>query len=333
MTLPVPISTAVSKRESLLPGSSQLGTQLELAKLLFESGTLPTHIKSPAAAFAIVQKGLEVGLPPMYALSNIVFINGRPSANAEAMQALIYRDHGDDALRFEETTDDVATVSYKRRGWTERRTASFTLAEAERAGLTKKDGPWRQYPAAMLRARAISVAARMAFADTIGGLYTPEELGADVTIDGEDQIVVREVPPETTIARPTPVPKALARPEPAPSPEEDDFDPAAVGPKAWAAIEARHADDPQKWGAVIERADASALRDRLERAVSDDDAAILVSYFANNSLRKIDALTRAEAGAISGFLKSHKDQADDRLRSLRPVAQAWLLAKLDGELF
>lgn len=333
MSLPVPISAAIAARgESLLPGSSQLGVQLELAKLLFESGTLPTHIKSPAAAFAIVQKGLELGLPPMYSLSNVVFINGKPSANAEAMLALIYRDHGDDALRFEETTDEVATVSYRRRGWKERRTASFTIAEADRAGLTKKDGPWRQYPAAMLRARAISVAARMAFADTIGGLYTPEELGADVAVDGDEQIVVREVPPER--ARPTPEPKALARPaEPADVAPADGFDPAAVGPKAWAAIAERHLDDPEKWRATIDQADADALRDRLEGAISSEDAVIVARYFANDSVIDIPDLSRAEAGAISGFLKSHKDRAGERLRAVVPVAQAWLRAKLDEELF
>lgn len=326
MTTPIPISTTVAKREALLPGSSQLGTQLELAKLLFESGTLPTHIKSPAAAFAIVQKGLELGLPPMYALSNIVFINGRPTANAEAMAALIFRDHGDDALRFEETTDEIATVSYRRRGWKDRRTASFSTAEAERAGLTKKDGPWRQYPAAMLRARAISIAARMAFADTIGGLYTPEEMGADVTLDGDDQIVVREIaPPEP--ARRTPPPKALA------ATPAGNFDPASVGPKIWAAIAERTEGDPDKWGAPITDEDAQALRERLHAALDEEDIDVVVRYFAGDSMRAIDEMTRAEAAAIRGFLKAQADHADDRLRALVPAAREWLRERLDEELF
>lgn len=329
MSLPVPISAAIAARgESLLPGSSQLGVQLELAKLLFESGTLPTHIKSPAAAFAIVQKGLELGLPPMYALSNIVFINGRPTANAEAMAALIFRDHGDDALRFEETTDEIATVSYSRRGWSDRRRASFSIAEAERAGLTKKDGPWRQYPAAMLRARAISVAARMAFADTIGGLYTPEELGADVAVADDEQIVVREIAPPEPTRRPPP-PKALAgQATPA-----GNFDPASVGPKLWAAIAERTESDPDKWGSPIAVEDAQALRERLHAALDSEDIDVVVRYFAGDSMRAIDKMTRAEAGAVRGFLKAQADHADDRLRALVPAAREWLRVQLDQELF
>lgn len=331
MTTPIPISTAVAKREALLPGSSQLGTQLELAKLLFESGTLPTHIKSPAAAFAIVQKGLELGLPPMYSLSNVVFINGKPSANAEAMLALIYRDHGDDALRFEETSDEIAVVSYKRRGWNDRRRASFTIAEAERAGLTKKDGPWRSYPAAMLRARAVSVAARMAFADTIGGLYTLEELGAEVAVDNDDQIVVREVPSEPPDPKPARA-RIPAAPSPAPS-ESGAFDPAAVGPRAWLAIGERIEADPERWLSSLDIDDCEALRERLQAALSSDDALLVARYFSKDASAEFNALTRAAGGAISGWLKSQGVHADDRLRTLVPVAREWLRAQLEEELF
>jgi hypothetical protein len=41
---------------------------------------------------------------------------------------------------------------------------------------------WQKYPDAMLRARCISAAARLAFPDIIGGMYTPEEIGAPVNV-------------------------------------------------------------------------------------------------------------------------------------------------------
>ncbi len=59
------------------------------------------------------------------------------------------------------------------------------MEEAEAAGLFKNP-VWKQYPAAMLRARAISATVRFAFPECISGLYLPEEMGASVkVVDGE----------------------------------------------------------------------------------------------------------------------------------------------------
>jgi hypothetical protein len=67
----------------------------------------------------------------------------------------------------------------------------FTLDDAARAGLLGKPA-WKHYPAAMLRARAISSLCRFAFADVISGCsYTPEELGAEVDEEGR---VIEAVP-------------------------------------------------------------------------------------------------------------------------------------------
>lgn len=159
---------------------------VQMSEALFQSGLLPAHIKNSQAAFAIVAKGWELGIPPMYALSNIVVIQGKPTANAELMAALIYRDHGDDALAFPDSSNDACTTRYKRRGWLQASSYTFTIADAKRAGLT--GGNWDKYPAAMLRARCISAVARMAFPDTIGGLYEPSELGAAVVVDADGAV-------------------------------------------------------------------------------------------------------------------------------------------------
>ncbi len=181
----------------LLPVAQDWGIMLQMSEALFKSGLLPAHIKNTQSALAIIQKGIELGIPPMYALSNIVVVQGRPTANAELMLALIYRDHGDDAVVFTESTPTRCTISYKRRGWATRQAHSFTIEEARAANLVKA-GPWTQYPAAMLRARCISATARMAFPDSIGGMYSADELGATVeVIDGQVQITaLPESPPE-----------------------------------------------------------------------------------------------------------------------------------------
>jgi hypothetical protein len=63
--------------------------------------------------------------------------------------------------------------------------ASFTMDDAEAAGLAGKKN-WKQYQDAMLTWRAVAKLCRVLFPDVVlGAGYVPEELGAEVTADGE----------------------------------------------------------------------------------------------------------------------------------------------------
>ena len=73
--------------------------------------------------------------------------------------------------------------------------ATFSIADAKRAGLWSKDGPWQTYPARMLGWRALGFAARAAFPDVLKGLRTVEEL--------------RDIPPDPD--PPTPAPRVVQR--------------------------------------------------------------------------------------------------------------------------
>lgn len=194
-----------------LPDVQTFQTMTQMAAALFKSGLLPSHIKNEQAAFAVVQKGRELGIPPMYSLSNIVVINGKPTANAECMLALVYRDHGDAAVRFAESTNERCVIEYKRAGWPSYKTFAFTIEDARKADLLKNQ-TWNKYPAAMLRARCVSAVARMAFPDSIAGLYTPDELGAEVDVDSDGAPFLS--PPEP--------PQTLSEPDPEPEPHDDD---------------------------------------------------------------------------------------------------------------
>jgi hypothetical protein len=73
------------------------------------------------------------------------------------------------------------------------------MDEAKAAQLLGKD-VWKKYPAAMLRARAISAMARAMFPDAINGVsYTPEELGSEIEIGDDGQELVRDVTPAKPI--------------------------------------------------------------------------------------------------------------------------------------
>lgn len=172
-----------------LPTPAAWDTMLDMAGHLVKSGLLPSHIRTPQAAVALILKGQELQIPPMLALTNIVVIEGKPTANAELMLALIYRAQGDNAIRVLESSATLCRLTYRRRGWGQAAEFAYTHAEATQAGLTGRK-VWKEYPGAMLRARAISAVARMAFPDVIGGLYTPEELGAVVTLSDAGETIV-----------------------------------------------------------------------------------------------------------------------------------------------
>lgn len=184
---------AIRSHAAILPDAGTWKTMLEMADALVKSGMLPSSIKTPQAAVAIMQKGVELRIDPMYALSNIVVIQGKPTANSELMLALIYRDHGDNAIIFTHSDSTQCEISYKRRSWPKHQTHAFTMTDAKQASLLGNQ-TWQKYPAAMLRARCISAVARMAFPDSIGGLYSPDELGADVDVVDGDVVVVEQRP-------------------------------------------------------------------------------------------------------------------------------------------
>ena len=53
--------------------------------------------------------------------------------------------------------------------------AEFSVAQAKKAGLWGKKGPWVSYPDRMLKMRARGFALRDRFADCLGGLISSEE--------------------------------------------------------------------------------------------------------------------------------------------------------------
>lgn len=182
-----------------------LRAQMEAAKRFVDSGLLPSGIKTPQQALTIMQAGREIGVPPTYALRNIHVISGKPVASAELLMALVRRTYGQSAIRVKEATPTSCTVEYREQGWDGVSSLTFTIEDAERAKLSGKD-TWKAYPRAMLRSRAVSEAVRTAFPECIAGLYTPEEMGADVvvTADGGVEIAPAHSEPATEPAKSKP---------------------------------------------------------------------------------------------------------------------------------
>ena len=132
----------------------------------------------PEACMLAIQAGSEVGLSPMQSLQSIAVINGRPSIWGDAAMALVQASPVCEFVR-EYTEGDgdnlVAVCEAKRRGYPAPTVVRFSVADAKKAGLWGKSGPWQQYPARMLALRARGFALRNAFADALRGLITAEE--------------------------------------------------------------------------------------------------------------------------------------------------------------
>lgn len=161
-----------------------------LATVVSKSGMAPKSLDSVEKCTVAIMHGLELGLTPMAALQSIAVVNGMPTIFGDGMVALV-RASGlmEDLIETVESDQQgptVAVCKVKRRDQASWVVHAFTRAEAMKAGLWKKAGPWSQYPQRMMQMRARSWALRDAFADVLRGLTTAEEAGdmVDVTTSG-----------------------------------------------------------------------------------------------------------------------------------------------------
>ena len=179
---------------------------MRFGKLLAESEFPPKDFKGkPASCVLAIQHGAEIGLGPMQAIQSIAVINGRPSIWGDAALALVMASPVCEYVK--ETIDGeadqaVATCIAKRKGYPEAVVSRFSMADAKRAGLAGKQGPWSQYPKRMLQLRARGFALRDAFPDVLKGLVTTEE-AQDYATTNTPPVVVTQ--PEQVVS---PQPKA-----------------------------------------------------------------------------------------------------------------------------
>ena len=152
---------------------------MKFGKMLADSDFAPKDFKGKAASCVLaVQAGAEIGFGPMQSIQCIAVINGRPSIWGDAALALVMASPVCEYVR--ETVEGegdamVATCTAKRRGYPEATVSRFSVADAKKAGLWGKSGPWSQYPKRMLQLRARGFALRDAFPDVLKGLVTAEE--------------------------------------------------------------------------------------------------------------------------------------------------------------
>jgi len=180
---------------------SNFDDAFRFSEMVSKSDFAPKDFRGkPEACLLAIQHGAELGLTPMQSLQSIAVVNGRPSIYGDAAKAVCLASSICEYIRETVTGDGeqmVATCTAKRRGNAEPTVVSFSVADAKKAGLWGKSGPWTQYPKRMLQMRARGFCLRDAFADVLRGLVTAEE-AQDYTHTEEAQ------PTPARVTQPTP---------------------------------------------------------------------------------------------------------------------------------
>lgn len=198
MTLPAPTQGprgAVARTDNALARQADLRSDIDWEELrrvcsaAIKSGILPRGITREEQAVAIALKARELGVPPMQGFSSIHLIQGVASCSSNLMLGLAYKRLPEFSLRVIERTPAKCVMEFRRDSKREWVKVSYTIEEAQKAGLAGKDN-WKAHPASMLSARVIGVGCRLTAPDVFAGLYSVEELEDGVP---PDATTVREV--------------------------------------------------------------------------------------------------------------------------------------------
>jgi hypothetical protein len=235
--------------------------------------------------------GATVGLGPIAAVQSIALINGTPTIWGDGALSLV--EHSgllEDMIErseFDEEQGLTAICTMKRRRRRTPITNSFSIAMADHARLTHKEGPWQTYPQRMLQMRARSWTIRDGFGDVLRGLYIREEV--------DDFVEVRTVP-QGLRSRALPRPRfsaARSSAQPPPSrptagvrqaePEAERGPPVAEEPQEGEVFTLVDAD-----GAFVEVAGLKALNERLAELLFDKklSPARIVGVWESNEIAR-----------------------------------------------
>lgn len=150
-----------------------------VAEFLSKSDLIPKGFQgAPNNILIAGAMGARLGLDLFSSLAGIAVVNGRATLWGDALLAVCqqhpqFEDYAQEVTGEGDTQQ--ATVTVKRKGRSPH-TETFSVADAKKASLWGKQGPWSQYPKRMLALRARAFALRTVFADALAGFHAKEEM-------------------------------------------------------------------------------------------------------------------------------------------------------------
>lgn len=265
----------------------------DLAAKIANTSFVPKGLRGkPAEIAACILTGRELGIGPMESLAKIDIIEGTPAINAELMRSLVLK--AGHEMRFTALTDQKVTVEGRRAGSDDWTAVTWSMADAQRAGLSGKSN-WTKHPRQMLSARATAELCRLLFADALGGIsHLPDEIEPveSTPVRRATQRVSRKAP---ELVEP-PLEDAVA-----PEPEIVDAE----------VVEETPADEPEPTVPAATQAQVQKLAILLgERGVDDRDARLaFISDRVGRPIASSKDLDRAEASALINALEQGEGTA------------------------
>jgi hypothetical protein len=196
-----------------------LADTMELGKLLAASGFFEDSRQASQAVVKVLA-GREIGIGPIASMTGIYIIKGKPAIGAGLMASIVKRSGKYDYVvrKLDGDSADIEFFEKRDMGWRSIGVSVFTRADAVKAGTQNLE----KYARNMLFARCISNGVKWYCPDVFQGpIYTPEELGAPVTGEGE----VIDVIPHVVTQQPTSTEDGnghAAEPVPAPPWAQDE---------------------------------------------------------------------------------------------------------------
>lgn len=179
LSVPVkaPLKAAGGGVQSIIPQDAEQA--FRMAQMIHASGMAPRDMQSPEKIVTSIIAGMEIGLKPFQSVQSFAVVNGRPTIWGDAALGLVQASgYLED---FEETIegDGDAMIAICRAKRVDRKSEivrPFSVADAKKAGLWGKSGPWSQYPRRMLQLRARAFCIRDGFPDILKGIGIQEEV-------------------------------------------------------------------------------------------------------------------------------------------------------------
>lgn len=164
-----------------------------VATALSASKMVPASLDSPEKVMVAIMAGAELGLAPFQSLQSFAIINGKPAIWGDGLMAVV-RSQGFKVKEWLEGDGDnmIARCEVTRPDNGDTAQGEFSVADAKKANLWGKAGPWQNYPKRMLKMRARAFALRDGAADVLRGFQIREEV--------EDYQPIAETPPRAAQA-------------------------------------------------------------------------------------------------------------------------------------
>jgi hypothetical protein len=173
------ISKAITTRNDA--ADRDLTASVDYARKLSASDLLPKSYQGkPQNVLLAVEYGRALGLDPLTAINMTHVVQGKPTASAQLVNALVRRAGHRLQVKGDEHS---ATCRIIRNDDPFVFEVTWTMERAKVAGVLS-NSVWKSYPQAMLKARAITECARDACPEVLAGFsYTPDEIpGAPVEV-------------------------------------------------------------------------------------------------------------------------------------------------------